>query len=124
MTTRVLIRDACIADGQSADLQVGMSLLIEGDHIAWIRPNDSADPTDAEILDGGGATVVPAFVDCHSHLTMPGGSHWIDRGSDPPGRLRDVARHNARRLVQAGILWARDVGSPADRDKLVSPISG
>ena len=51
MTTRVLIRDACIADGQSADLQVGMSLLIEGDHIAWIRPNDSADPTDADIVE-------------------------------------------------------------------------
>ena len=116
MTTRVLIHDACIADGQSAELQVGMSLLIEGGRVAWIRPNDSADPTGAEILDGGGTTVVPAFVDCHSHLTMPGGSHWIDRGSDPPARLRHVARHNARRLVQAGILWARDVGAPADQD--------
>jgi imidazolonepropionase-like amidohydrolase len=115
MTTRVLIHDTCIADGQSADLQVGMSLLIEDGRIASIGPNESVDPGDAEVLDGGGATVVPAFVDCHSHLTMPGGSHWIDRGSDPPGRLRDVARHNARRLVQAGILWARDVGSPADQ---------
>jgi imidazolonepropionase-like amidohydrolase len=116
MTTRVLIHDTCIADGQSADLQVGMSLLIEDGRIASIGPNESVDPGDAEVLDGGGATVVPAFVDCHSHLTMPGGSHWIDRGSDPPGRLRDVARHNARRMVQAGILWARDVGSPADQD--------
>lgn len=116
MTRGVLIHDACIADGRSAELQVEMSLLIEGDRIAWIRPNDSADPGDAEVLDGGGATIVPAFVDCHSHLTMPGGSHWIDRGADPPERLRQVARHNARRLVQAGILWARDVGAPADRD--------
>ncbi len=115
MTTRVLIHDTCIADGQSADLQVGMSLLIEDGRIASIGPNESVDPRGAEVLDGGGATVVPAFVDCHSHLTMPGGSHWIDRGADPPDRLRDVARHNARRLVQAGILWARDVGSPADQ---------
>ena len=116
MTTRVLIHDTCIADGQSADLQVGMSLLIEDGRIAFIGPNESVDPRGAEVLDGGGATVVPAFVDCHSHLTMPGGSHWIDRGADPPDRLRDVARHNARRLVQAGILWARDVGSPADQE--------
>src|SRR5713226_6677767 len=114
MSTRVLIRDTCIADGRSAELQVGMSLLIEDGRIASIGPNESADPGDAEVLDGGGATVVPAFVDCHSHLTMPGGSHWIDRGSDPPDRLRDFARHNARKLVQAGILWARDVGAPAD----------
>lgn len=114
MTRRVLIHDACVADGQSAELQVGMSVLIKDGHIASIGPNESVDPGDAEVLDGGGATVVPAFVDCHSHLTLPGGSHWIDRGADPPDRLRDVARHNARRLVQAGILWARDVGSPAD----------
>lgn len=116
MTRRLVIQDACIADGRSPELQVGMSLMVEGRRIAWIRPNDAADPGDAESLDGGGATIVPAFVDCHSHLTMPGGSHWIDRGSDPPDRLRDVARHNARRMVQAGILWARDVGSPADQD--------
>src|SRR2546428_13966260 len=62
MTTRVLIHDACIADGQSADLQVGVSLLIEGAHIAWIRPNDSADPTRAEVIDGGGGTVAPCLV--------------------------------------------------------------
>jgi len=56
---------------------------------------------------------VPALVDCHSHLTMPGGSHWIQRGGDPPDALRQVARDNARRLAQAGVLWARDVGSPS-----------
>jgi len=52
------------------------------------------------------------MVDCHSHLTMQGGSHWIARGDDPPTVLRQVARENARRLVQAGVLWARDVGAP------------
>lgn len=115
MKGRLLIRDACLADGHSATLQVGVSLLIDNGRIARISP-DELDPGDAEVLDGGGATIVPAFVDGHSHLTMPGGSHWIDRGSDPPGQLREVARRNAHRLVQAGILWARDVGSPAGPD--------
>jgi len=115
VSTRLLIRDACLADGHSATLQVGVSLQIENGRIAWVSPEES-DPGDAEVLDGGGATIVPAFVDAHSHLTMPGGSHWIERGSDPPDRLREVARRNASRLVQAGILWARDVGSPAGPD--------
>jgi hypothetical protein len=44
---------------------------------------------------------------------MQGGSHWIARGGDPPEVLRQVARENARRLVQAGVLWARDVGAPS-----------
>jgi imidazolonepropionase-like amidohydrolase len=115
MKGRLLIRDACLADGHAPTLLVGVSLLIEDGRIAWVSPDES-DPGDAEVLDGGGATIVPAFVDAHSHLTMPGGSHWIDRGSDPPERLREAARRNASRLVQAGILWARDVGSPAGPD--------
>ncbi|HEY4844318.1 MAG TPA: amidohydrolase family protein, partial [Candidatus Dormibacteraeota bacterium] len=115
MKGRLLIRDACLADGHSPTLQVGVSLLIENGRIARVSVDES-DPGDADVLDGGGATIVPAFVDAHSHLTMPGGSHWIERGSDPPDQLREVARRNAARLVQAGILWARDVGSPADPD--------
>ena len=115
MTGRLLIRDACLADGRSPTLQVGVSLLIEDGRIAWVSP-DEREADGADVLDGGGGTIVPALVDAHSHLTMPGGSHWIDRGSDPPDRLREVARHNAARLVQAGVLWARDVGSPAGAD--------
>ena len=115
MKGRLLIRDACLADGQSPTLQVGVNLLIDNGRLARVSA-DELDPRDAEVLDGGGATIVPAFVDSHSHLTMPGGSHWIERGSDPPEELRKVARRNAARLVQAGILWARDVGSPAGPD--------
>jgi len=85
---------------------------MEDGRIAWIRPSDDADLTGAEVVDAGGATIVPALVDCHSHLTMQGGSHWIARGDDPPHVLRQVARDNARRLARAGILWARDVGAP------------
>jgi imidazolonepropionase-like amidohydrolase len=110
---RIVLHDAALADGTSASLRTGMSLAIEDGKIAWIRPNDSADMTGAEVIDAGGATIVPAMVDCHSHLTMQGGSHWIQRGGDPPAVLRQVARENANRLAQAGILWARDVGAPS-----------
>jgi len=109
---RVVLRDAALADGTSASLRPGVSVAIEDGRIAWIRPNDSADVEGAEVIDAGGATIVPAMVDCHSHLTLQGGSHWIERGGDPPPFLRQVARDNARRLAHAGILWARDVGAP------------
>jgi imidazolonepropionase-like amidohydrolase len=131
MPARLLIRDLAFADGTSPQLQLGIGLLVEAGQITWIGPTEEADPTDADILDGGGATLVPALVDAHSHLTGPGGSHWIERFSDPPDRLRQVARENARRLVQAGILWARDVGAPtadgrpvnlAIRDELLDQI--
>ena len=109
---RTLLRDASFADGTTSSLRTDVSLLIDGGKIAWIGPNDSADKTGAEVIDAGGATIVPALVDCHSHLTMQGGSHWVERGDDPPDVLRQVARENAKRLAQAGVLWARDVGAP------------
>ena len=54
----------------------------------------AAGPT--EIVDASGSTIVPGMVDCHSHLTLPGGAHWIDRIDDPPERLLAVAEHNGR----------------------------
>lgn len=110
--TRTVLHDAAIADGTSGSLLVGESLVIEDGRIAWIGPKDSADTSNAEVVDAGGATIVPAMVDCHSHLTLQGGSHWVERGGDPPEVLRQVARDNAKRLAHAGVLWARDVGAP------------
>ncbi|MDE3112145.1 MAG: amidohydrolase family protein [Chloroflexota bacterium] len=120
MPQRTILHDAALADGLSSSLRVGVSLAISDGKIEWIRPKDEADLRGAEVIDAGGATIVPAMVDGHSHLTMPGGSHWIERGSDPPEVLRQVARDNARRLVSAGVLWAIDVGAPSVDGRAVS----
>jgi len=87
--------------------------------VAWIRPADAeedAGTDDLEVVDASGATIVPGMVDCHSHITMPGGAHWIERGFDPPTRLLEHAEQNARLLRGAGVFWARDVGAPRGVD--------
>jgi len=121
---RILYRDGAIADGRSDTLQLGMSILVEGGRITWIRPTDGEEETGSaaglEIVDAGGATIVPGMVDAHSHLTMPGGSHWIERGSDPPPVAVATAARNATLLTSAGVRWARDVGAPVGRD----PVDG
>jgi imidazolonepropionase-like amidohydrolase len=119
---RVLFRDAALADATGPDLRLGVSVLVDGDRIAWIRPSDDEpDPeTGVEVVDASGATIVPGLVDSHSHLTLPGGAHWIERGFDPPERLLRVAEDNARLLRSAGVRWARDVGSPRRTD----PVDG
>lgn len=118
--TRTVLHDAALADGSSDALRLGVSVLIADGRIAAIGPNAEIDPAGATVVDAGGAVIVPGLVDCHSHLTMPGGSHWIARGDDPPAVLRQVARDNAARLVQAGVLWARDVGAPSAAGRPVS----
>jgi imidazolonepropionase-like amidohydrolase len=119
---RVLYRDAALADGRTDRLQVGVSLLVDGDRIAWIRPADAEEALDGnvEVVDAGGSTIVPGMVDGHSHLTLPGGSHWIARVSDPPETLLGVAARNAELMTRAGVRWARDVGAPIADD----PIDG
>ena len=101
---RILYRDAALADSRSERLQVGMSVLVVDELIVWIRPTDAEeDPrlgepasggpdTDLRIVDAGGSTIVPGMVDGHSHLTMPGGSHWIVRGSDGPDAAVEIGR--------------------------------
>jgi imidazolonepropionase-like amidohydrolase len=119
---RTLYRDAALADGTGPEPRVGVSVLVEDDRIVWIRPSDDEpDPgSGVEIVDASGATIVPGLVDSHSHLTLPGGAHWIERGSDPAERLLEVAERNALLLRSAGVRWARDVGSPVKTD----PVDG
>jgi imidazolonepropionase-like amidohydrolase len=113
---RTLYRDAALTDGRSDRLRLGVSVLVEDSVIRWIRPSDGEDDPgatgDLEIVDAGGATIVPGMVDAHSHVTLPGGAHWIDRISDPPDQLLAVAERNGRLLTGAGVRWARDVGAP------------
>jgi imidazolonepropionase-like amidohydrolase len=116
-----LYRDAALADGLSPSLRLHVSVLVRDDRIAWMRPADAEeDPGDAAVVDCSGATIVPGMVDCHSHLTMPGGAHWIDRGGDPPAALLQVAEDNGALQVGSGVRWARDVGAPRG----VDPVDG
>src|SRR5256712_11879378 len=109
-----LYRDASLADGTGPSPRKGISVLVDDRRIVWVRPtSDERDlPPDVRVIDAGGSTIVPGMVDAHSHVTLPGGSHWIDRGADPPEELLEVAEHNGDLLGRAGVRWARDVGSP------------
>src|SRR4029078_8916653 len=63
---RVLYRDAAIADGRGDRFRLGVSVLVGGRTIAWIRPTDGEDdpgPTDGlEVVEASGATIVPGMV--------------------------------------------------------------
>ncbi len=119
-----LYQDGALADGRSDRLELGVSILVEGDRITWIRPADDEGPSgpsrDLEVVDASGSTFVPGLIDSHSHLALPGGARWLEHIDDPPELMLQAAEHNARLLTGAGVRWARDVGSPIVTD----PVSG
>lgn len=57
------------------------ALVIEGERIAWVGRRPDAPSADRQV-DLGGQTVIPGFVDSHSHLVFAG-----DRSADFEGRM-------------------------------------
>lgn len=118
MAQAELFEGAALADGLSPVLRTPVSVLTAGGLVAGIFDGEApaGARAGARIIDASGATIVPSFVDCHSHLTLQGGAHWVARGADETARLIDAAERNAAALLAAGVRWVRDVGSPRRAD--------
>jgi imidazolonepropionase-like amidohydrolase len=75
----------------------------------------AAIPVGAETLDFGDATLLPGFIDAHTHLSMEASDDW--RQETLNGLQRTVAEQallateNTRKTLMAGFTTARDVGS-------------
>lgn len=111
--TRVyVLKAARLFDGKSNSLvQPGLVVISEGK----IQSVGGAAPSGATVIDLGDATLLPGFIDAHTHLTM-------DFNPDYNGqRLLDLERPiteqairstvNARKTLMAGFTTVRDVGS-------------
>jgi imidazolonepropionase-like amidohydrolase len=108
----VLIRAGAFADGRTASPAQNVSLLMRDGRVAYVGPRDGEPATlDPEIVEIAGTTIIPGFVDCHSHFTGPGGLDYLQRLQDPEPVLLQRAEENAKTLVRSGVLAARDVGA-------------
>ena len=113
MAQAELFTDAALADGRSPRLVTPVSVLVRDGILVAIYDGEVPDRVlrDTVVTDASGATIVPAFVDCHSHLTLPGGARWMEHGTDPTPDLLAAAEENAAALMRSGVRWVRDVGS-------------
>jgi imidazolonepropionase-like amidohydrolase len=118
----VLLRETAVVDHERRALVPNTSILLEHGHVVWIRPTDDEGvlPDGTEVVDASGTTALPGMVDAHCHVTLPGGAHWLSHVRDTAAQLRSYADDNARLLRQAGVRWARDVGSPVVDGRAVS----
>lgn len=107
----VVVYAGRLIDGVSNRVRTGVSIVIEGERIKEVRDGRVSLP-DAEVIDLGDSTVLPGFIDCHTHLTFQ-----LDKGQklsdlvlrrDADNAIRSTAY--ARRTLLAGFTTVRDVG--------------
>ena len=108
------IRAARLFDGRSDTLTSDAVVLVQGSRITAAGAR-LAVPAGAQVIDLGDATILPGFIDAHTHVTSESSDDWNGdlvsglRRSVPEATLR--AAEYARRTVMAGFTTVRDVGA-------------
>jgi imidazolonepropionase-like amidohydrolase len=109
-----VLKAARLFDGKSNALVTpGVVVVTDGKIVA--AGTSAAAPTGAEVIDLGDATLLPGFIDAHTHLTMAYSEDYKQNRLDElqktiAERALD-ASVNARVTLMAGITTVRDVGS-------------
>ncbi|MFI5057042.1 MAG: amidohydrolase family protein [Candidatus Acidiferrales bacterium] len=109
-----VLKAARLFDGKSnALVSPGVVVVTDGKIVA--AGTSAAGPAGAEVIDLGDATLLPGFIDAHTHLTMMYSEDYKQNRLDElqktiAERALD-ASVNARVTLMAGITTVRDVGS-------------
>ncbi len=109
-----VLKAARLFDGKSsAVVKPGIVVVTDGKIVA--AGTNATIPAGAEVLDLGDATLMPGFIDAHTHLTFMHADDWkqgvIDRMQKTISEQALDSSVNARMTLMAGITTVRDVGS-------------
>ena len=115
-TGTVVIKAARVIDGTgAAAIQNGVVVVTDDKIVAVGRDGSVTVPSGARTVDLGNATLMPGFIDAHTHvigrtLGDPAGDEAAVRDVDAFGAILSVG--NARNTLLAGFTGIRNVGSP------------
>jgi len=126
----VVIRAARMLDVEKGTMVSPAVVVVTGDRITAVNPG--AEPVGARTIDLGDVTLMPGFIDLHTHLTFaiePGWQYEPVTWTGPDYALRGA--RNAPITLRAGFTTVRDVGSKdfadvalmraVDRGEIVGP---
>ncbi len=105
---QLLIENVRVWDGTSRELSDTTSVLIENNLIAAISDAAMARP-DATVIDGGGKSLLPGFIDMHAHLCFAQGVEEANSDYDQMAMGAQTGQTMVDYLQQ-GFTTARDAG--------------
>ncbi len=110
--TRGAITGAALFDGSGDGLRPATTVVWEDARIAWVGPDTDADLTGATVVDAGGGALLPGLIDSHVHLCLEPTADGVEKvATEPAARLAIRSATAAKRLLDAGVTTARDMGS-------------
>jgi imidazolonepropionase-like amidohydrolase len=107
---RIAIRAGRLIDGRGGPPIANAIILIDGDRITAVGPGLTI-PANARVIDLGRLTVMPGFIDCHTHVTSQPTDYYADIFRRSPIDVAVTAHVYAKRTLDAGFTTIRDVGS-------------
>ena len=109
-----VLKASALFDGKSDTLITPGLVVVSGDRITALGAESSI-PPGAQVIDLGDATLLPGFIDAHTHLTFPYSDDYNKQQLE--SLQKTVAERaldasvNARITLMAGFTTVRDVGS-------------
>jgi imidazolonepropionase-like amidohydrolase len=109
----IVLKAAHLFDSTGTALKDGASIVVRGDRIVSV--GSAGEPAGARVIDLGDATLLPGFIDAHTHLTMQLEKDYYRGKYDElvrfPAEQALYAALYAKRTLEAGFTTVRNVGA-------------
>ena len=109
----IVLKAAHVFDSTGTALKDGVTVVVRGDRIVSV--GTTAPPAGVRVIDLGDATLLPGFIDAHTHLTLEFTDNYYQFVHDEllrfPAEAALYAAVHARRTLEAGFTTVRNVGA-------------
>ncbi len=108
----IVLRAARMLDVAAGRILEDAVVVVSGERIVDVRTGSDAVPQDVRVVDLGDVTLMPGFMDMHTHLSFDVAAGFLDSAVVETAADAAIrAAHNARVTLLAGFTTVRDVGS-------------